>query len=290
MRGVSLDLLRTFLAVYRSGSVSTAAALLGLSQPTVTAQVKQLETRIARPLFNRMPRGMAPTAAADELAARIAPALDDLCETVDTNLLGGTERYGHTVHLGGPAELLCTRVLPALAEPVRQGLRLRVEFGLPEGLLAALIGGSLDLIVSTTRPRARGVRVISLLDEEFALVAAAPWTLADLGHAPLIAYAENLPILRRYWRTIFGTRLTRSPAVVVPDLRGVLAAAVAGAGITVLPTYLCAAELADGRLYRLESPEVPPLNTLFLAGRAGPEQPAVTEVRDRLRASATGWG
>ena len=39
----SLDVLRTFLTVYRAGSATRAAELLGLSQPTVTAQVKSLE-------------------------------------------------------------------------------------------------------------------------------------------------------------------------------------------------------------------------------------------------------
>ncbi|MFC9916160.1 LysR family transcriptional regulator [Streptomyces sp. NPDC127197] len=35
-----MNLLRTFLAVYRSGSFTAAAPLLGLSQPTVTAQIR----------------------------------------------------------------------------------------------------------------------------------------------------------------------------------------------------------------------------------------------------------
>jgi hypothetical protein len=44
---------------------------------------------------------------------------------------------------------------------------------------------------------------------------------------------------RRYWRHVFGTRLGGQAAITVPDLRGVLAAVVAGAGITVLPA-ICA--------------------------------------------------
>jgi DNA-binding transcriptional LysR family regulator len=65
---ISLDLLRTFLAVYRAGSVTGGAELLGVSQPSVTAQVKALEADLGRPLFERLPRGMAPTAAGEELA------------------------------------------------------------------------------------------------------------------------------------------------------------------------------------------------------------------------------
>ncbi|MFJ6948126.1 LysR family transcriptional regulator, partial [Streptomyces wuyuanensis] len=73
-----LNLLRTFLAVYRSGSFTAAAPLLGLSQPTVTTQMRALERQSGRELFVRLPRGVAPTPVADELAARIAAPLDAL--------------------------------------------------------------------------------------------------------------------------------------------------------------------------------------------------------------------
>ena len=69
----SLDLnqLRTFLAVYRTGSFTAAARLLGLSQPTVTMQIRALERQLGRPLYERLPTGAAPSAVADELAAEI---------------------------------------------------------------------------------------------------------------------------------------------------------------------------------------------------------------------------
>ncbi|MFR9773766.1 LysR family transcriptional regulator [Nocardia sp. SC052] len=289
MRDLSLDLLRTFLAVYRAGSVSAAADLLGLAQPTVTTHIKTLEADLDRPLFQRVARGMTPTPAADHLAARIGPALDDLRQAVHHDLHRTGETFSHTVHLGGPAELVCARVLPSLAGLVTEGLRLRITFGLPDQLLADLSSGGLDLVICTLRPRRRGLHVDALTDEEFALVAAPSWTFDDIDNAPLIAYAENLPILRRYWRTVFDTRLTRTPAVVVPDLRGVLTAITAGAGITVLPTYLCAGELADGRLHQLHHPDIPPINTLFLASRSGPTHPATTAVRGHLLLRATNW-
>ncbi|MFF4773938.1 LysR family transcriptional regulator [Microtetraspora fusca] len=286
---MSFDLLRTFLAVYRSGSVTRAAELLALSQPAVTAQVKALEQALGRPLFDRLPRGMAPTVAADQLARRIAAPLDVLEEAVLGDLSGPAEAFGRAVHLGGPAELVCSRVLPSLASMVTQGLQLRVTLGLPDELLAALADGGLDLVISTTRPRRRGLRVEPLCDEEFVLVAAPGWSGQDVERAPLVAYAENLPILRRYWRTVFDTRLTRTPALVVPDLRGVMAAVVAGAGVTVLPRYLCAAELADGRLRTLHEPELPPISTLFLVSRAGAAHPAARAVHGHLLLQGSLW-
>ncbi|MGN9782067.1 LysR family transcriptional regulator [Nonomuraea sp. ZG12] len=273
---LSLDLLRTFLSVHRTGSITAAAQTLGLSQPAVTAQVKSLEAALGRPLFDRLPRGVAPTPAADELARRVAPALDALGAVVGEEL--PAER---AVHLGGPAEYICERVVPLLTPLVRDGVRLRVRFGLSDDLLADLAAGRLDLVISTIRPRLRGVRAEPLYDEEFVLVAAPDLLVrlphderADLAHLPLIAYAEDLPIIRRYWRTMFGRRPTATAQVVIPDLRGVLNAVLAGLGVSVLPSYLCDRDLAAGRLVALAEPEVPPINTGYLAIRSGAQADA----------------
>ncbi len=46
-RDVDLTLLRTFVTVHRAGSFTRAAALLGLSQPAVTSQIRTLERQLA---------------------------------------------------------------------------------------------------------------------------------------------------------------------------------------------------------------------------------------------------
>ncbi|MER7871683.1 LysR substrate-binding domain-containing protein [Streptomyces cellulosae] len=120
-----------------------------------------------------------------------------------------------------------------------------------------------------------------------------PLTVGDPGplrDVPLVAYAEDLPILRRYWRHVFRTRLTARPAVVVPDLRGVRSSVVAGSGVTVLPRYLVERELEEKALVALLSPEDPPINTSFLVQRAGGVPRAhVTAVRECLLGAARGW-
>jgi DNA-binding transcriptional LysR family regulator len=293
-----LNLLRTFLAVYRSGSFTAAAQLLGLSQPTVTTQIRSLERQTRRELFERLPRGVAPTAVADELAARVAGPLDALAEATGH---GPRESRAEPVHLAGPAELLSTRALPALAPLVTEGVRLRVTTGLTEPLLDELRAGRHDLVIATTRPRGRTLSAVPLTDEEFVLVAAPAWAErvarrraddvpAALHDVPLITYAEDLPIVRRYWRHVFGRRLNCRAAVSVPDLRAVLALVTAGAGFSVLPRYLCAADLASGALVLLDAPADAPINTGFLVRRPGTsDNPHVTLVRDRLLEAGRTW-
>jgi DNA-binding transcriptional LysR family regulator len=296
---LSLDLLRTFLAVYRDGSLTRAAHRLSLSQPAVTAQLRTLETELGRPLFTRLPRGVEPTPAAELLASRVADPLDRLVALTTRGLVEPADPFAHTVHLGGPAEFTTARVLPALAELVANGLRLRARLGVADDLSQALTSGALDIAVTPVRPRHRGLRVHPLCDETFVLVAAPRWAdrlpadlpdgdfpraLADL---PLISYAEDLPIIRRYWRTVFDTRPRHDAAVVVPDLNAVKSAVIAGAGFSVLPDYLCADALRDGDLVLLREPALPPINTLFLAARAGMlTNPAVAATYTHLLARA----
>ena len=177
------------------------------------------------------------------------------------------------LRLAGPPEFTTTCVLPALAELVRSGLRLQVTLGRPaEKLLAGLDEGEYDLVVSTTPPDPALFTVTELYREEFVLVASpdlvreigpeGPEALAGLA---MVAYSEDRPLVRRYWREVFGEEPGAVPAAVVPDLRGVLSLAVAGGGFTVLPYYLCRRELASGALVPVMEPPKPPANTIFLA-------------------------
>ncbi|MFR9798768.1 LysR family transcriptional regulator [Streptomyces sp. MS06] len=293
-RPVDLNWLRTFLAVYRSGSFTAAAEQLGMSQSTVTTQVRSLEERLGRELFERRARGVAPLPYARDVAAQVAGALDRL-----TGLTAGASGgAAEPVRLAGPAEFLCTVLLPSLGPPVADGVRLRVATGLTQPLLEELRAGRHDLVVATQRPRGRTLESEPLADEEFVLVAAPRWAQALSGRdlpvalesAPLVSYAEDLPIARRYWRHVFGRRLGSQAAVTVPDLRGVVAAVVAGMGWSVLPGYLCRAELASGEVQLLHEPEDPPINTAYLVQRpGGSPNPDVAAVRDRIRAAARRW-
>ncbi|MFB7992644.1 LysR family transcriptional regulator [Streptomyces sp. NPDC056002] len=299
---LDLNLLRTFLAVYRSGSFTAAARLLGLSQPTVTTQIRALERQLDRELFERLPRGVAPVPFADELASRVVDPLDALSAVAGQGG-PGTDAAAEPVHLAGPAELLCHCVLPALAPLVEKGVRLRVTTGLTDPLLAELRTGRHDLVIATARPRGRNLTSVPLADEEFVLVAAPAWAdriggpnrIATEGPGllhtvPLITYAEELPIVRRYWRHVFGRRLTCKAAVTVPDLRGVVSAVAAGAGFSVLPRYLCRELLAAGALVLLHDPQDPPFNTGYVVQRPGtPDNPHIGLVRDRLLEAGRGW-
>ncbi|SBT93185.1 DNA-binding transcriptional regulator, LysR family [Streptomyces sp. DI166] len=300
---MDLALLRTFVTVHRAGSFTRAAALLGLSQPAVTSQIRTLERQLGRPLFLRQARGVTPTSIGDELAHKAAPHLDALVEITEAGL--DDESSLRTLHLAGPPEFTAERALPALTELTGedgQPFALRASFGTAEETLEGLAAGHHDLAISTARPRGALLTATALCDEEHVLLAAPRWAdkigpqtarhegARALEDVPVIEVHESLPFVSRYWASVFDSRPAAPGTVIVPDLRAVLACAAAGAGLAVLPRYLCAPALERGEVVALHEPAVPPLRTYFLVVRTGTlAMPHVARAHEWLLQSAAEW-
>ncbi|MCT2541668.1 LysR family transcriptional regulator [Streptomyces atratus] len=298
---MDLTLLRTFVMVHRAGSFTRAAALLGLSQPAVTSQIRTLERQLGRPLFLRRARGVTPTAIGDELAHRAAPHLDALVEIAEAEL--DEESGVRTLHLAGPPEFTSVRALPALTPLVAQGLALRSSFFTgAEEALEGLAAGHHDLAIATARPRGGLLAATALCDEEHVLVAAPRWAgrlgpgalrhkgPVVLEQLPVVEVHESLPLVSRYWAAVFESRPALAGTVVVPDLRAVLECTAAGAGLAVLPRYLCERALERGEVVALLDPPVPPLRTYFLAVRTGTlSLPHIARAHEWLLRAAADW-
>ncbi|GGZ24787.1 LysR family transcriptional regulator [Streptomyces inusitatus] len=304
--------LRTFIEVYRAGSFGKAAHRLHISQPAVTQQIRGLEQRAGVRLFVRHATGSEPTPAADLLARDAEGPVNALDSVLKRHFGTGDPR--RPLRLGAPSDLISDRILPALADMLMDRIQLRTTLALSDTLLSQLVSGELDIAVVRTRPRLKGVSARPLYDEECSLVAApgiaralpgdllaleapqapqVPQVLEALealdGH-PLVAFAESLPLIDHYWWSVFHTPASRTPEVVLPDHRAVLAAVRASVGITVVPAHLCADDIARGTLVNLLEPAVPPIVTTYLAVREGDiAHPEVSEAHKRLLDQGRTW-
>jgi DNA-binding transcriptional LysR family regulator len=297
---LNLSQLRSFQSIYRLGSFSKAAEQLNLTQPALSKQIQQLEQRLGHTLFTRLPRGVAATPAAHELARRIGPHLDALESLSDTFKLGSSSLAG-TVYIGGPSEFLGVKVLPALADLHEEQIQLRIKLGQPETLLEELQAGALDIFVSTIRLSRPGLETTTLYLEELILVGNSYWAsklpakqLATKGtellsRIPLLAYSEELPLLRRFWRKTFGKVPEASATLVIPDLRAIVQSTKAGAGVTVIPRYLVEDELESGELLELYKAPKPSVNQLYLVSQGKKNHARVAYVRDRILRSSSSW-
>lgn len=284
---VSVEWYRSFVAVYREGTVTAAAARLFMTQPGVSGHVAALEQATGHRLFDRARRRMTPTPAGLALYARIAGAVE---------ALEAAERASGT--LGVPTAPLARLGSPldfaghALGRLALGSARVRVETGTPEDLAARVRTGALDAYIATQRPDG-ALAAEPVLTEAFWLLAP-PGTEATPDPGDLRGYAAwlslqrwlsfgpELPIIRRFWRLSFGTRPPIEPAFVLPSLRGLVEAVALGAGLTLAPDYLSREAVEAGRVVRLPTP-VEITNDLLLAfDRRRQQDEPVARLREAL--------
>jgi DNA-binding transcriptional LysR family regulator len=280
---VNLEWYRSFIEVYRVGTVSGAAQSLHLTQPAVSQHIAALESALAQALFQRLPRKMLPTDAGKRLYTQIAAAIEQLESIVPRTAIDRPQ----TLRIGTPPEFFTERVLPQLSATAQ--LIYRVKFGLAPELIQQLLAGELDVAIATQKIVRSELEYRSIYEENFWLVAP-PYTISPISQGDdlvalehwlrereLIAYGEDLPIVRRFWRVVFGRRLEITPRLVIPDLRSIRQAIIAGLGFSVLPDYLCAAELKSGALSLLLSPTPAVKNQIWLAYRKADRQASTIE-------------
>ncbi|MBU0481196.1 MAG: LysR family transcriptional regulator [Proteobacteria bacterium] len=70
--------LKTFIAVYKTGSFTKASELLATSQPAISEHIKNLEKNLGCKLFDRLGRSIRPTRKADVLYPKALVIIDDL--------------------------------------------------------------------------------------------------------------------------------------------------------------------------------------------------------------------
>jgi DNA-binding transcriptional LysR family regulator len=262
-------LLATFLQVVDTRSFTQAAARLGISQPTVSQQVRRLERAVDRTLIARDTRDMQLTDAGDAMAgfARTILAAHRAAEAY----FGGSAVTGRLRF--GTADDLAITQLPRILRHFRQ-LHPQIELELTVTqsgpLQRRLLAGQLDLILTKTtvdeQPPERRVgrdRMVWVGLER---------TLVEPGATvPLIAYRapsisrqmaiDALERAGRTWRITCSTR----------DVNGVLAAVRAGMGVAVLPQALIPTDLVKVTT-RLQLPELDEVDYVLMANPAGPRE------------------
>lgn len=140
------DLMRSFLAVADSGSVTTAADRLGRTQSAVSMQIRRLEDSIGQPLFDRLPRGVVLTARGAQLmpyARRVTSLLEEAATALRQKPLDGPVRIGIPDEY---TESVLPRALAAFGErhPAVE-VTVRCDFSAPQ--LHALEQDEIDIAV-----------------------------------------------------------------------------------------------------------------------------------------------
>ncbi len=259
---LTLKALTTFVAVAHAGSVSGAAAQLGLAQSAISRQVAELERMFGGALFYRTGRGVRPTALAEHVLEDAAPLLSRARQLVD-RARGQAGNVAGVLTVGlvpAVAPLLASRLYAVVGERL-PALRLRIVEGYSGDIETRLTQGSVDLAV-LNRYRAEGRNSYRrLFDTPLMLVGSrvsmrAQWraaggvpasmTLRQMAGVPLVlpappnAIRNLLDVLGSAQRTGLNVCMEANSSVVI---KRILADHTA---FSVLPYHAVAAELDSG--------------------------------------------
>ncbi|KSB88280.1 hypothetical protein AS593_09005 [Caulobacter vibrioides] len=248
---------RAFVAVAEHGGFAAAAPSLGLSPSAVGKAVQRLEARLGVRLLARTTRAVALTEDGRVFHARCAAALAGLAEA-EAELRRGRGEPSGLLRVALPPLLGRAFVMPVLLELVARWPALRLEANLgadpvdlaAEGVdLAVRIGALDDRAGRVARPLGVQRRVVcatpAYLDAR-----GRPKTVRDLAdHDCLVEARDGRP---SPWPYVDADGAARSLAVDgrvrIGDAQMLGQAALAGAGIAMVPRWLVADDLAAGRL------------------------------------------
>jgi LysR family transcriptional regulator, cyn operon transcriptional activator len=143
---MELHQLRYLRAVLRAGSVTAAAALEHVAQPSISKQLHLLERELGVPLFHRVGRRVVATEAALQLADCADRVLDDIAATAAA-LAGPDSKLGGSVRVCA-TETLVNFLLPAALSRLRRELptaSVRVEMLGTAEVVARVLADEVDL-------------------------------------------------------------------------------------------------------------------------------------------------
>lgn len=145
-----LNLVRTFVLLYETRSVTAAADLLGVTQPTVSYGLGKLRRRLGDELFVRGPGGLVPTSEAERLYPPLRGALAEVTETLGSTTEFDPERPTRfTLGLSDLGEVtVLPLVLAELAARAPQA-HLRVQAFHLDTAADQLARGELDAVVAS---------------------------------------------------------------------------------------------------------------------------------------------
>lgn len=245
--------LRAFLAVARTGRLTAAAARLGADHATISRRVTALEASLRARLFDRSPTGYALTPHGESLMPR-AEAMESLALAAQAEVGESDMRVTGAVRIGAPEGFGSYFLAPRMAALADRHPELEIQLVAIPGLVS-LSKREADIAVTLSPPREGRLLTRKLTDYRLSLYGAPAYldarapitTRADLGDHRFIGYIEDL---------LYAPELDymEAPDVEIhvrlksSNLIAQLQAAVAGAGLCVLPDFIAA---HDPRLRRV---------------------------------------
>ncbi|MEL6169735.1 MAG: LysR family transcriptional regulator [Pseudomonadota bacterium] len=281
MSRVNIEQLKTFLAVIRFGGVRKAANAINLTQPAVTARIKNLETALGCELYERTSRGIRLTKRGELLLVH-AEKFEHLVEMVERDVVDPAGIDGR-LRLG-VSETIAQCWLPELVSRLHEDhrrLEIEIDVDISSNLRAGLLNREIDLAILLGPISEHTVNNVALPGFELAWYTSASGgplaNAADYLLRPVLTYARNTRPYRELKEMLFekvGPDISLFPST---SLSACFRLVAADLGVAALPRALGQAHVEDGQIREFDPGWVPsPL--YFTASYLGVPKSHIVEI------------
>ena len=170
------DDIRIFLAIARGGSLTRAASMLQISQPTVGRRLKKLEDAFQARLFDRLPDGFALTPEGTALLPK-AEAMEAAAAALTAEADGLSSDAEGTVRLSVD-EIVAQALAPLLPKLRNRLPAVELEIGI-EHLFASLTRREADILVRDRPPQNTNLISRKLFDLDYAVYGSVAYIAAN---------------------------------------------------------------------------------------------------------------
>jgi len=289
MRAATLKQLRAFCAVTRHRSFAGAAEELHLTPPAVTMQIKELESVVGLPLFDRGARAATLTMSGEYLLVYARRVLGTLKEAEDAMArLRGAQSGRITIGMVSTAKYFLPRLL-ARFRAEHRGVEMKLAVGNREQLVRQLHDNEVDLAVMGRPPRELDTRAEPFAVQPHAVVASPEHPLArQRGIPPSALGAEEFIVrepgsgTRAAMEQFFREHHLAPPQVMeMTSNETIKQAVIANMGLAFLSLHTAGLEIAAGHLVVLDVVGLPLLRRWHIVNvRGKPLSPAAEALRD----------
>ena len=288
MRNLNLDHLRALAEVVRQGSFSAAARTLNLTQPAVSLQIRELESRLGVRLIERLGKQAHATIPGRDLIAH-AQRIFRECEAVEESMRRFRDGWLGRVHIGTTLTALMYELPPVLRElrsahpridlvVTNMATRLSVE---------RILDNTIDLALVTLPVKSEQLRITPLRPQTLVAIFPAGTNNIPARVTPEYAAQQSL-VLEHDQGAVHGLVMRwlekHMPLRQEPMHFGIIEAAkqavASGLGMSIVPDISVAAPSPDYVVRPLDPPI--PSTLGLIEHRNKPDGPAIEIVRRAL--------
>jgi DNA-binding transcriptional LysR family regulator len=276
---LNLEWLRTFKAIYETGTLSAAAQELYISQPGVSLHLNSLEAYTGYKLFERSTRRMIPTEKGKIFYNFIQEPIKKL-QSAEQQFHKRSEAERPTISLG-----MCFETFQYTLEEHIPSLRfnLIIKFGEYPQMQHDLDQGMLDLIVTPEKGNQKNLVYQAFAKERIVLIAGGNTDVGDLSQLleqgntadaakllkqqPWYSTAADMEHLKAFWVRNFGEHPDFRPNYIVPNISSIIRCLSVGQGFSIVPDFLCLDAIEGHKIKQVWEGTQPLENTLYFGTR-----------------------